>query len=147
MMPDTILVVCTGNVCRSPIGERFLRNMLPLKKIDSAGTAALIGHGADSSAIHAAKKFGISLDDHKGRQFTSELGARYELILVMENEHLTQIARIAPEARSKSMLLGHWINHMDIPDPWHKSEEAFDRIYQLIDRSCQAWASKLTGKI
>lgn len=147
MMPDTILVVCTGNVCRSPMGERFLRNLLPFKKIASAGTSALIDHGAGTSAIRSAKKFGISLDDHQGRQFTSELSARYDLILVMENEHLKHIDRIAPEARSKTMLLGYWFDQMDIPDPWHKSEEAFDRVYQLIDRSCQAWASKLTGKI
>lgn len=146
-MPSKILVVCTGNICRSPMGERFLRVLLPHKKIDSAGTAALIDHGADADAQRMAKKFGISLDGHRGRQFTPELSVRYDLILVMEKAHLRQIAHIAPEARSKAMLLGYWFNQMDIPDPWHKSDEAFDHIFQLIERSCQAWASKFTGKI
>ena len=49
-MFNSILVVCTGNICRSPIGERLLRNALPKKKIDSAGTGALVDHEADSSA-------------------------------------------------------------------------------------------------
>ncbi|HFQ9681356.1 TPA: protein tyrosine phosphatase, partial [Escherichia coli] len=46
-MFDRILIVCTGNICRSPIGERFLRNLLPNKKIDSAGIGALVNHTAD----------------------------------------------------------------------------------------------------
>ncbi|SNY66738.1 protein tyrosine phosphatase [Enterobacter sp. CC120223-11] len=146
-MPSKILVVCTGNICRSPIGERFLRALLPHKNVDSAGTAALINHGADEDAQRIAKKFGVSLDGHKGRQFTPELSVRYDLILVMEKAHFSQITRIAPEARSKSLLLGHWFNQMEIPDPWHKSDEAFEHIFRLIDRSCQAWAGKITGKI
>jgi predicted protein tyrosine phosphatase len=56
-MFDSILVVCTGNICRSPIGERYLRNLLPDKKIDSAGTGALIEHAADDSAIKVARSW------------------------------------------------------------------------------------------
>lgn len=61
-MFDSILVVCTGNICRSPIGERYLRNLLPDKKIDSAGTGALIEHAADNSAIKVAQLHGLSLE-------------------------------------------------------------------------------------
>ena len=70
-MFNSILVVCTGNICRSPIGERFLRRVLPEKKIDSAGTEALIDHEADSNAIKIALQNGLSLEGHKARQFTS----------------------------------------------------------------------------
>lgn len=59
-MFNSILVVCTGNICRSPIGERYLRRALPNKKIDSAGISALVGHSADDSAIRIAEKHGIS---------------------------------------------------------------------------------------
>lgn len=60
-MFNSILVVCTGNICRSPIGERYLRNIMPDKIIDSAGTGALVGHDADISALKIAAKHGISL--------------------------------------------------------------------------------------
>ena len=142
-MFDSILVVCTGNICRSPIGERFLRRALPDKKIDSAGTGALVDHSADDSAIRIAEKHGISLVGHKGRQFTSSLGRHYDLILVMEKSHLEQIGRIAPEARGKTMLFGQWINQKEIPDPYRKSDEAFASVYQLIEQAGLRWAEKL----
>lgn len=83
---------------------------LPNKKIDSAGTGALIGHEADQSAIYIAEQNGLSLADHKAKQFTASLGHQYDLILVMEKIHIEQICRIAPEVRGKTMLLGHWNN-------------------------------------
>ncbi|AKK84048.1 MULTISPECIES: arsenate reductase/protein-tyrosine-phosphatase family protein [Klebsiella/Raoultella group] len=144
-MFDSILVVCTGNICRSPIGERLLRRAFPNKKIDSAGVGALINHAADASAIRVAEKHGLSLEGHKGRQFTSALGRQYDLLLVMELCHLEQVSRIAPEVRGKTMLLGHWLNSKEIPDPYRKSDEAFDSVYQLIDQASRSWAAKLGG--
>ncbi|EOD4283974.1 protein tyrosine phosphatase [Klebsiella oxytoca] len=145
-MFNSILVVCTGNICRSPIGERFLRKALPDKKIDSAGTGALVGHGADSSAIKIASKNNLSLEGHKGQQFTSTMGRQYDLILVMEKSHIDQIGHIAPEARGKTMLFGHWINQKNIPDPYRKSEEAFASVYDLIEQAGKLWVEKLSAK-
>lgn len=79
-MFDSILVVCTGNICRSPIGERYLRNSLPKKIIDSAGTGALVGNEADEAAKRIAIKHGLSLEGHKGQQFTSALARKLSLI-------------------------------------------------------------------
>ena len=135
-MFDSILVVCTGNICRSPLGERYLRNALPNKKIDSAGTGALVDHEADSAAQRIAQQNGLSLEGHKARQFTSSLARNYDLILVMEREHLDKISKIAPEARGKTML---------IPDPYRKSEEAFALVFQLIENTGQRWVEKLSG--
>ncbi|EPZ6063735.1 MULTISPECIES: arsenate reductase/protein-tyrosine-phosphatase family protein [Klebsiella] len=142
-MFDTILVVCTGNICRSPIGERFLRQALPNKKIDSAGTSALVEHSADDSAVRIAEKHGISLEGHKGQQFTSKLARQYDLILVMEKCHLEQIGRSAPEVRGKTMLFGQWLNQREIPDPYRKSDEAFASVYELIEQAGLLWAEKL----
>ncbi|MDE1098362.1 protein tyrosine phosphatase [Klebsiella pneumoniae] len=143
LMFNSILVVCTGNICRSPIGERYLRNIMPDKIIDSAGTGALVGHDADISAVKIAAKHGISLDNHKGRQFTASLGRKYELILAMEKYHIEQIGKIAPEARGKTMLFGQWINSREIPDPYRKSEEAFAAVYKLIEQAGLCWVEKL----
>lgn len=142
-MFDSILVVCTGNICRSPIAERYLRRALPEKKIDSAGVGALVDHDADASAVKIAEKHGLSLAGHKARQFTSAIGRQYELILVMEKNHLEAISKISPEARGKTMLLGHWLQHREIPDPYRKSEEAFASVYKLIELAGQSWIAKL----
>ena len=145
-MFNSILVVCTGNICRSPIGERYLRLALPNLRIDSAGTGALVDHEADSTASKIASMHGISLEGHKGRQFTSSIGRQYDLILAMEKSHIEQIGRIAPEARGKTMLFGHWIQQRDIPYPYRKSEDAFSAVYTLIDQAGQLWIKKLGAK-
>lgn len=142
-MFNSILVVCTGNICRSPIGERILKQLLPTMQVDSAGTAALIDHNADNSAIKIAKKHGISLEGHKGKQFTAKLARNYDLILAMEKIHINQIEKIAPEARGKTMLFGHWLENRDIPDPYRKSDEAFASVFVLMQRSSQLWVEKL----
>lgn len=144
-MFNSILVVCTGNICRSPIGERYLRSMLPDKKVDSAGTGALVGHEADSSAVKIAKSHNLSLEGHIARQFTSSLGRQYDLILVMEKIHLEQISQMAPEVRGKTMLFGHWLDQRDIPDPYRKSDEAFLSVFKLIEQAGKVWAQKLSA--
>lgn len=63
----------------------------------------------------------------------------------MEVSHLEQVSRIAPEVRGKTMLFGHWLNGKEIPDPYRKSDEAFNSVYQLIELASQSWAAKLGG--
>ncbi|HEE1264084.1 TPA: protein tyrosine phosphatase, partial [Klebsiella pneumoniae] len=72
-----------------------------------------------------------------------KLSKEYELILVMEKNHIEQISNIAPEARGKTMLFGHWLEQRDIPDPYRKSEEAFASVFKLIEQSALLWAEKL----
>lgn len=144
-MFDSILVVCTGNICRSPIGERYLRKYLPTKKIDSAGTGALVDCSGDPSAEKISLQNDLSLAGHKARQFTSELARKYELILVMDKTHIEEIGKLAPEARGKTMLFGHWMNHREIPDPYRKSDEAFASVYQLIKLAGDSWIEKLSS--
>ncbi|MEY2266992.1 protein tyrosine phosphatase [Klebsiella pneumoniae] len=144
-MFESILVVCTGNICRSPIGERYLRKMMPNKIVDSAGTGALIGHGADLTAIKVAEAHDLCLEGHKARQLTSSIAKQYDLILVMERSHVEQIGSIAPEVRGKIMLFGHWLDRKNIPDPYKKSEEAFELVYKLIEQAGSLWASKLAS--
>ncbi|MCC3704120.1 hypothetical protein [Rouxiella badensis] len=144
-MFNSVLVICTGNICRSPTAERRLRQLLPDKKIDSAGVGALVGHEADQQASLTAEKHGLSLEGHSGRQFSAQLARQYDLILVMERSHVEQVTQQATEARGKTLLLGHWLNKKEIPDPYRQSEEAFEYVYQLIDQACQSWSAKLGG--
>jgi len=142
-MFDKILVVCVGNICRSPSGEYLLKSLLPDKKIASAGVGALVGKPADKQACLIAETHGISLEGHQARQLTAELCHDFDLILVMEQKHIGAVTEIAPEARGKTMLFGHWLDKQDIPDPYRQSKEAFEHAYRLIEKSAAAWAKKL----
>ena len=106
---------------------------------------ALVGNGADPSAVAVALKHSLQIDHHRAVQFTSAIGRQYDLILVMEKSHQEQISRISPEARGKTMLLGHWLEGREIPDPYRKSQEAFESVYRLIEQACQSWSQKLNG--
>ena len=146
-MFNNILVVCVGNICRSPIGEAALQKLLPDANVSSAGLAAeksrLVGKPADNKAILVAEENGIDLSSHRSQQVSSSLCAEFDLILVMEKGHIESITSIAPELRGKTMLFGQWIGQKDIPDPYKQSKEAFDYAYHLIEQAAQAWAKKL----
>ena len=139
---DSILVVCVGNICRSPTAERLLKQALPHKTISSAGISALAGHAADDTATAVADQNGVSLEGHVARQLTREMCQQHDLILVMEQKHMEAVSRIAPEVRGKTMLYGHWIKR-DIPDPYRQSREAFEFTYDLLADATQAWAQRL----
>ncbi|MDK9762819.1 low molecular weight phosphotyrosine protein phosphatase [Vibrio sp. D420a] len=146
-MFERILVVCVGNICRSPTGERVLQKLLPNKHVASAGIAAeksrLIGKAADKTAILVASENGVDIENHKSQQVTPQLCALYDLILVMEKGHMEALTQISPEARGKTMLFGQWIGQQDIPDPYQQSREAFEHAYKLINEAAQGWVKKI----
>ena len=142
-MFQSILVVCTGNICRSPIGERLLRQQLPGKQVNSAGVLGLEGHPADAAAQAVARRHGVSLEGHIARKVTRSLLQKSDLILVMEPKHLRFIATMAPENRGKSLLFGQWLETKDIPDPYHKSREAFEYVFNQLGKASQEWARRL----
>lgn len=133
-MFHSILVVCTGNICRSPIGERLLRQQLPGRQVTSAGIFGLEGRPADASAQAVALRHGLSLEGHVARRVTCSLLQQSDLILVMEPEHLRFIATMAPENRGKSLLFGQWLETQDIPDPYRKSREAFEYVFGQLGK-------------
>lgn len=143
-MFDSILVVCVGNICRSPTGERLLKQLLPTKKIASAGLGALVDKPADAMATDVASAHGVSLEGHCAQQLNKSLCREYDLILVMEKGHIDAVGRIAPEVRGKTMLFGHWLNQQEIADPYRKSREAFEFVYVQLEQSAQKWAQALS---
>ncbi|WP_417880481.1 low molecular weight phosphotyrosine protein phosphatase [Vibrio sp.] len=146
-MFNKVLVVCVGNICRSPTGERLLQRHLPNKHIASAGIgtekSGLIGKPAERNASQLANQYGLSLDGHQAQQLTRQLCKEYDLILVMEKGHIEAVCQIAPEVRGKTLLFGQWIGQKEIPDPYQKSPEVFKHVFDLIEASSQSWAKKL----
>lgn len=142
-MFNNILVVCVGNICRSPTAEFLLKQALPGKTVHSAGLGALKDHDMDATAREVAQRHGVSCPPHQARQLTRDLCRQADVILVMESRHKEGVSQLAPEARGKTFLLGQWGQGQEIPDPYKKSTEAFEHVYTLIEHHCGLWAGKL----
>jgi protein-tyrosine phosphatase len=142
-MFNKILVVCVGNICRSPIGELLLQKHLPHLEVNSAGISAMTGSPADPHSISVAAEEDIDLSLHIAQQLTAELIAEHDLILVMEKGHINAVTQLAPAARGKTMLFGQWDNQQEIPDPYRQDREAFEFVYAMIAESAFKWAEKL----
>ncbi|MBC7005671.1 low molecular weight phosphotyrosine protein phosphatase [Photobacterium sp. BZF1] len=146
-MFNRILVVCVGNICRSPMGEALLKQMLPNKQISSAGLATeasgLTGQPADVTANEVAASHGVELNSHHAQQLTAQLCQEYDLILVMEPEHINAVAKLSPDARHKTLLFGQW-REGSISDPYLQGQEAFTHSFKAIHSAAKAWASRLS---
>lgn len=144
-----ILVVCVGNICRSPTAEHLLRQALEGTDctVESAGLAALVGKPIDAAALEILGGNGQSPAPHAARQITPAMLAQADLILVMEKRHQQDIVGAAPQVRGKTFLLGKWLGDAEIPDPFRKDRDAFEHAYALIDQSVTAWARKICPTI
>lgn len=141
-----ILLVCIGNICRSPTAEYLLRERLAAGDFDvsSAGLAAVVGRPMDKMAAKVLLEHGIDGSRHRGRQLNADLLRQSDLILVMEKSHAASIARTAPEVSGKVLMLGKWQSDNDIPDPYGQPRAAFDQAYQQIDKAVCSWLPYLT---
>lgn len=142
-MIRSVLVVCVGNICRSPLGERLLRDLRPDLKIGSAGLAAVIGSPADKDAMSAAAEIGVSLEGHVARQLTDAIGQEHDLILVMEAAHRNEISRRFPQLSGRTMLLSHWLGGRDIADPFRRSVDVHRQTRDSIVESTKSWGNRL----
>lgn len=148
-MISRIMMVCTGNICRSPMAEVMLATALGKHNIEasvmSAGLAALDGHGADPIACELMAERGIDLGQHRAQQITVPLINEMELILVMEAGQKFAIEKMAPSARGKVFGIGKW-GDFDVPDPYRQPRFAFEEALTLIDKGLAQWQEK-TWKI
>ena len=142
-MFERILVVCDGNICRSPTVAAMLRELKPGKVVFSAGLVGLVGHDMDPTARAVAEENGLDCGKHVARKLDSELCRDSDLILVMESRQKERLGRAFPEASGKTFLLTHWNGGHDIPDPYKRGRDAFERIYPPMREATKAWAEKL----
>lgn len=142
-MFDRILVVCVGNICRSPTAEFLLQAALPSKQISSAGLAAVVNHDMDKQARAIAERHGLHCPVHVAQQLTRELCYGAELILVMELRHREGVTQLCPEARGKVFLLAQDMSQPEISDPYRKSDAIFATTFEQLSQACQAWSTRL----
>lgn len=146
-MFKSVLVVCVGNVCRSPVGERLLAARLMSYgssiSVSSAGIGALIGHSADETATAVAAEHSINLDGHLARQFCHKIGYNHDLILTMEAGHRRVIIAQYPDLSGRVMLFDHWQGGKGIADPYQLSRQFHQEVFSLINTAGSIWAEKL----
>ena len=146
-----ILMVCLGNICRSPLAEGILKSKLPkdIFTVDSAGTSNYhINELPDSRSIEVAKKHTIDITKQRGRQFTSEDFDTFDLIYAMDTSNYKNIIKLArnPEDISKvRFILDEILNYnlKDVPDPYYGGGNGFDAVYEMLDTACEIIANKV----
>lgn len=144
-MFSTVCVVCTGNICRSPMAEALLRERAGdrLREVYSTGTMALAGHGADPLAIAVMAGQGIDIDAHRAQQATAANMPRADLILTMDNGHSEWLVRRFPALRGRIFKLLRWRDDGDIPDPYRLPRSEFEFAYDLIAEGVDDWLQRL----
>ncbi|MGA0373384.1 MAG: low molecular weight protein-tyrosine-phosphatase [Flavobacteriaceae bacterium] len=144
-MRKSILMVCLGNICRSPLAEGILKNKLPKKnfRVDSAGTSGYhIGKAPDIRSVEIAAKNGIDISNQKARKFTTDDFDRFDKIFAMDRRnlnHIKQMANTLEDSKKVSLLLGN----DQVPDPYYGNKDSFIKIYHIIDRACEELSDKL----
>ena len=145
-MFNRILVVCTANICRSPMGEYLFREKLGMDngyEVASAGVNALVGKPADENVVAVLEGHGVDASGHVAQQLTASLSASFDLILPAEADHKRWIERNFPMTVGRVQLLGRWKGNMDIPDPYRRGRSAFDSTYDLLDDCVEDWVKRL----
>ncbi|WP_321858684.1 low molecular weight protein-tyrosine-phosphatase [Paraburkholderia tropica] len=141
-MVQSILTVCVGNICRSPMAEGMLRERLPTMTVSSAGIGALAGKPADPHAVSLLGERGIDIRAHRARQISVQACKQADLILVMEEAHKRVIARTFGGTVGKLFLLGHH-EKFDVFDPHRQGRERFEDCFALISRGVEDWVTRI----
>lgn len=139
---NNILVVCVGNICRSPIAAALLKHYYPQKHIDSAGLSAVVGQHADAKAMAVMALDNIDMSDHIAKQISEDLVKKADLIFTMSINQTKWIENQWPHCRGKTFKLGHWIDK-DIADPYGHDQLAFETAKQDIIHSLELWFNKI----
>ena len=150
-MKTRILMVCLGNICRSPLAEGILKSKLNPDKfsIDSAGTGHWhVGDSPDPRSIKVAKKYGIDISNQRGRQFSSNDFIDFDIIYVMDNENKKNVLEVTPNEDSKkkvNLILDELFENenVDVPDPYYGSENDFEHVFKLLDEATDIIYKKL----
>ncbi len=138
-MIERVLVICIGNICRSPIAEGLLARAWPDKTIVSAGVGALVGHPAAPISVQLMFEQGIDISAHRAQSVTSVLVRAADLILTMDLAQKRHIEQTYPTARGKVFRLCEF----DIPDPYHQDIAVFRQTYNLLSQGVDALTARV----
>ncbi|TRZ41058.1 low molecular weight protein-tyrosine-phosphatase [Robertkochia solimangrovi] len=147
-----ILMVCLGNICRSPLAEGILKSKVDPNEItvDSAATSNYhIGSTPDPRSISTAILHNIDISDQRGRQFQVSDFDHFDKIYVMDNSNYRNVKALARDRKDieKIDLILNTIfpgQDRDVPDPYYGGEDGFEKVYKMLDEACSNIASELS---
>jgi len=146
-----ILMVCLGNICRSPLAEGILTHKIQHLniKVDSAGTAGYhIGKLPDERSIEIAEKYNIDLTKQRARQFSRADFDDFDIIYAMDTNNYTHLISLANNEteRNKVRLILNEVNpekFESVPDPYYGGDDGFQNIYNMLDVACNKIISQI----
>ena len=145
-MVNNILVLCIGNICRSPIGEILFKQKLmriaPKVVVTSAGISAMVGWSADPTSQELMLARGVDLSQHVAQQLSKDTVFGHDLILTMDLEQKRQVELMYPSLCGRVHRLGKW-SEFDVPDPYKRPKEIFEQCLHLIEQGVDDWIGKL----
>ena len=150
-MKTKILMVCLGNICRSPLAEGILKSKVDpnIIQVDSAGTGHWhVGQLPDKRSIEVARKHGLNITDQRGRQFSQNDFLEYDHIFVMDNsnkESVLELTKSNKEIEKVHLILDELFpsENVDVPDPYYGGDLGFENVYQMLDQACDKIAERL----
>jgi protein-tyrosine phosphatase len=153
--PQRLLVVCLGNICRSPMAEGALRARLREAgldqhvEVDSAGTGDWhVGQPPDRRAIATARRHGVDIGGLRARQLGQADFDDFDWLLCADHANLRDVQALAPRAgRGRSTLFMEWAGlEGPIPDPYTGGDEHFEQVWAQVDEAAQAAVARLRGR-
>jgi protein-tyrosine-phosphatase/predicted ATP-grasp superfamily ATP-dependent carboligase len=141
----SLLFLCHGNICRSPVAQRVAKQVLTNLEVESAGLHAQEGRRSPGNIISAANRIGIDLVHSGSRCVTKQQIKRADLVFVMDVKNYGDLIGQYPEAASRTLLLGLFLERpaVNIPDPYRASDEKAWEVVDQISRAINAFARKL----
>ena len=150
-MSIKVLMVCLGNICRSPLAEGILQSKLPkdICLVDSAGTGNWhVGEAPDKRSIATAENHGLDISKQRCRQIEPSDFDTFDYIYVMDNSNYTNVLAIAPneEVKSKVKVILNELNpnrNQEVPDPYWGNLNDFEHVYQILDDVCEVISKRI----
>lgn len=145
-----VLMVCLGNICRSPLAEGILKSKVDKNKVyvDSAGTAGWhSGNRPDERSIEVARLHHIDISSQKSRKFETVDFDNFDLIFVMDQSNYRDVLALARDINDEKkvhLILDSSENILeDVPDPYYGGDDGFESVYQLLNEACENIKNKL----
>jgi len=154
MSMKKILMVCLGNICRSPLAEGILQSKLSSGNftVDSAGTAGYhVGELPDGRSIEVARKYGVDITNQHSRKFIKDDFNKFDMIFAMDQSNYDDIVAMSKnemQHEKVKMILNELYpnENRNVPDPYYGGDQGFENVYKMLDEACEIIASKLEQK-